>query len=72
MQEVKVNINDEQIEFLNDHHSYGFKDKSTLVRRAIDYLKKELEAKKLKKSADLYKEIYEKDDELKDLTNSAI
>jgi retron-type reverse transcriptase len=52
MQEVKVNINDEQIEFLNDHHSYGFKDKSTLVRRAIDYLKKELEAKKLKKSAE--------------------
>jgi len=71
MQQVKVSVNEKQLEFLNKHFSYGFKDKSSLVRKAIDYFQKELEIKKLKKSADLYAEIYSKDSELQDLTKSA-
>ena len=72
MQQVKVSINEKQIEFLNEYHNYGFKDKSSLVRKAIDHFKKELEIQKLKKSADLYAEIYSKDSELQDLTKSAL
>jgi len=72
MQQVKVSIDEKQIDFLNNYHTYGFKDKSSLVRKAIDYFKQELEIQKLKKSADLYTEIYSKDSELQDLTNSAL
>jgi Arc/MetJ-type ribon-helix-helix transcriptional regulator len=72
MQQVKVSINEKQMEFLRNHQSFGFKDKSSLVRKAIDYFRKEIENQKLKKSADLYCEIYDDDSELQDLTNSAI
>ena len=72
MQQVKVSIDEKQVEFLNEYHNYGFKDKSSLVRKAIDHFKKELEIQKLKKSADLYAEIYNKDSELQDLTKSAL
>ena len=72
MQQVKVSVNEKQIDFLNKYHSYGFKDKSSLIRKAIDHFKKELEIQKLKKSADLYNEVYSKDAELQDLTNSAL
>jgi len=72
MQQVKVSVSEKQIEFLNKHYAYGFKDKSSLVRKAIDYFRKELEIQKLKKSADLYAEIYGKDPELLELTKSAL
>ena len=72
MQQVKVSVNEKQIDFLNNHSSYGFKDKSSLVRKAIDYFRNELEIQKLNKSADLYSEIYSKDSELQNLTNSAL
>lgn len=72
MQQVKVNISEKQVEFLNKHQVYGFKDKSSLIRKVIDYFRNELEIQKLKKSADLYSEVYKKDTELQELTNSAI
>ena len=72
MQQVKVSVNEKQIDFLNKHNVYGFKDKSSLVRKAIDHFRRELEIQKLKKSADLYTEIYNKDSELQNLTNSAL
>lgn len=72
MQQVKVSVSEKQIDFLNKHNSYGFKDKSSLIRKAIDHFRKELEVQRLKKSADLYAEIYSKDSELQDLTQSAL
>lgn len=72
MQQVKVSVDEKHIDLLNNHSSYGFKDKSSLVRNAIDYFIKELEIKKLKESAVLYNEVYAKDAELQDLTNSAL
>ena len=72
MQQVKVSVNETQIDFLNNHNSYGFKDKSSLVRKAIDNYKKELETQKLKKSADLYAEVYQNDLELQEMTNLAV
>lgn len=72
MPQVKISINEKQLDFINDYHSYGFKDKSSLVRKSIEHLKKELEIQKLKKSAELYSELYSKDSELQEITNSAL
>ena len=72
MHQVKISVSEKQIALLNKHNSYGFKDKSSLVRKALDNYIKELELQKLKQSADLYNEIYNQDSELKDLTDSAI
>ena len=43
-----------------------------MLRAAIDELKKELELQQLRRSADLYSEIYSEDDDLKELTETAI
>jgi Arc/MetJ-type ribon-helix-helix transcriptional regulator len=72
MQQAKISIKDEQVEFLENHKLYGYKDKSSMVREALKRLKEEVERKSLRQSADLYAEIYKNDSELKELTESAI
>jgi Arc/MetJ-type ribon-helix-helix transcriptional regulator len=72
MQQTKISIKDEQVEFLENHKLYGYKDKSSMVREALKCLKEEVERKSLRQSADLYAEIYKNDSELKELTESAI
>ncbi|MBU0558612.1 MAG: hypothetical protein KJ799_02595 [Bacteroidetes bacterium] len=54
------------------YRELGFKDKSSLVRSAIEKFIRSVEKQELIKSAKLYAEIYEEDSELRDLTNSAI
>jgi hypothetical protein len=72
MQQAKFSIGKAQLEFLSNFNLYGFKDKSSLVRKAIEHYKKELEIQKLKRSAELYAEIYNNDADLQQLTNSAL
>lgn len=72
MLQVKLSIEDAQNEFLNHYRQFGFKDRSSFARAAIDRLRKELEIKKLEESADLYLELYQEDPEIKELTESAI
>ena len=72
MQQAKISFEEEQIKFINCHEEFGFKDKSSLVRSAVDELKKSIEREKLNESARLYAENYKEDSELKDWTNSAI
>lgn len=72
MIQAKFSLNEKHIEFLNQYKKYGFKDKSSVIRTAINKLEKELEILKLKQSADLYSEIYVEDDELRDITEDAI
>jgi hypothetical protein len=43
-----------------------------MLRAAIDQLKRELELEHLKQSADLYSEIYSADNDLQELTETAI
>jgi len=71
MQQTKFSCKENQVEFLNNYKEYGFKDKSDMVREALNRLKKELESQKLKESADLYAETYMEDSDLKELTESA-
>jgi len=72
MTQAKISFDENQIKFLNKYQELGFKDKSSLVRSAIEEYKKFLEKQKLIKSAGLYNEIYNDDPELKDLTSQAI
>jgi len=71
MQQTKFSCKENQVEFLNNYKEYGFKDKSDMVREALNRLKRELESQKLKESADLYAETYMEDSDLKELTESA-
>ena len=68
MIQAKFSLEEPHLLFLNQYKSYGFKDKSTVIRVALDRLRKELEREKLKMSAELYTEIYDEDKEIKELT----
>ncbi len=72
MVQAKFVIKEAHQNFLNHYKKYGFKDKSAVIRAALDRLQNELEEKKLKMSADLYAKLYEKDQPLQDLTESAL
>lgn len=68
MQQITLSITSPLFEFLSDYKHHGFDSKSSMVREALFRLREELE---LKQSADLYAEIYEKDTELHELTETA-
>ncbi|NIM11990.1 MAG: hypothetical protein GTO45_07720 [Candidatus Aminicenantes bacterium] len=72
MLQAKFSVEEKQIEFLGSYKAYGYKDKSSMVRAAIEHFKKEMELESLRKSADLYSEIYSEDDDLKELTETAL
>ncbi len=72
MQQAKFSLSQPLVEFLASHRTYGFKDKSTMVRAALTELKKDLELQGLKQSADLYAELYDKDPILQEITDDAI
>jgi len=71
MLQAKFSVEEVQARFLNNYKAYGFKDKSSMLRAAINHFKKEFELERLKKSADLYSEIYSEDKDLKELTEIA-
>ena len=72
MLQSKFSVEETQSHFLSNYEAYGFKDKSSMVRAAIEHFKKEMELESLKKSADLYSEIYSDDEDLKGLTETAL
>ncbi len=72
MLQAKFSVEETQVQFLNNFKVYGFKDKSAMLREAIEHFKKEIELESLRKSAELYSEIYSEDDDLKELTQIAL
>jgi len=72
MLQAKFSVEEVQVHFLNNFKAHGFKDKSSMLRAAIDSFKKDMELESLKKSADLYAEIYYEDGDLKELTDTAV
>ena len=72
MLQAKFSVKESQALFLSRYKDYGFKDKSTMLRAAIDQFKKNLELEQLKQSADLYAEDYSDDNDLKELTETAL
>ena len=72
MRQAKFSVKEAQADFLNNFEAYGFKDKSSMVRTAIEQFKDKLELENLRKSAELYSEIYSENDDLKKLTETAL
>jgi Arc/MetJ-type ribon-helix-helix transcriptional regulator len=72
MVQNKFSFREKQAQFVGRYREFGFKDKSALVRAALDLLEKELEQEKLKASAVLYGEVFNEDRELRDLTEEAL
>jgi len=71
MLQAKFSCKEDQVTFLNSYKDYGFKDKSAMMREALNLLRKERDLQKLRQSADLYAETYDEDSELKELTATA-
>lgn len=72
MVQAKFSLDNDQVRFLEQYKAFGFKTKSALIREALDHLRREIEAKSLRQSADFYAEVYQADDDLKTLTESAL
>ena len=72
MIQAKFSLDKEHIQFLKQYKHYGFKDKSTLVRAALNQLKQELERQQLEESAELYAQLYPDDDDLQQITEAAL
>lgn len=72
MLQAKFTIETSQALFLDHFRQYGFKDKSALVRAALQKFQQELERQQLIESANLYAEIYAEDEELQELTQAAL
>jgi hypothetical protein len=69
---VKFSIEESQIQFFAQCMRYGFKDKSDVVRTALDRQSTELAQKRFRESAAMYSEVYEEDDETQEWTDSAL
>jgi Arc/MetJ-type ribon-helix-helix transcriptional regulator len=65
---TKVTLEQSQIDFLAQFKDLGFKDKSSLVRSALNQLQQQMQLQELERSADLYVEVYEEDEDLQELT----
>lgn len=63
MKQAKFSITDEQILFLDSYRALGFKDKSEVVRTALERLRAHLLDEELARSADLYAELYDTDED---------
>ncbi|MBM3237278.1 hypothetical protein FJZ31_13375 [Candidatus Poribacteria bacterium] len=72
MIQTKFSLAESQIHFLEHYKDYGFKDKSALVREALARFQQELAKEHLLKSADLYAEVYQEDEDVRELTETAL
>ena len=72
MVQAKLSLAKENLAYINDYERYCYRDKSALVRAALDRMKALLEEEELRQSATLYTELYAEDSDLRELTASAV
>lgn len=72
MIQAKFSITDAHLEFLSKREQYGFRDKSQVVRTALDHLQSELLQRRVAESAEIYAETYAKDEETREWTEAAL
>lgn len=72
MIQAKFSLTDTQVQFLAQRKQYGFKDKSEVVRTALDHLHAELARQRLSESAEIYAEVYAKESETQEWTDAAL
>ena len=63
MIQAKFSLKESHIKFIEQCKHYGFKDKSDVVRTALDHFSAELARQRLRESAALYAEVYGEDSE---------
>ena len=71
MPQIKISLDETILDFVRSHEKYGFASKSEIVANALMSLKNNLETQTLIESAKLYREIYDSDPDLQELTDSA-
>lgn len=69
--DLKLTLQESYFKFLNHYKHYGFESQAAMIQSALEKLKQELEEKELEKSAQLYAEIYQEDQNLQELTEAA-
>lgn len=72
MIQAKFSLKESHIQIIEQCKRYGFKDKSDVVRTALDRLSSELARQRLRESAALYAEVYEEDVETQEWTGAAL
>lgn len=72
MRQAKFSLTNGQMEFLARYKEYGYKDKSELVRTALERLQVEAERRRMDRSAALYANLYAEDDDLQRMTDTAL
>ena len=72
MIQAKFSLHESHIQFIEQFKHYGFKDKSDVVRTALDRLCSELAQQRLRESAALYAEVYEEHAETKEMKNDSL
>ena len=72
MIQAKFSITESHLEFLSKREQFGFRDKSEVVRLALDRLRSELLRRQIAESAEIYAEVYSKDNETKTWTDAAL
>ncbi len=72
MIQAKFSITDAHLEFLSRREQYGFRDKSHVVRAALDRLQSELLRRQVTESAEIYAEVCSKDNETREWTDAAL
>lgn len=72
MIQAKFSLEESHLQFLAQYKQYGFRDKSDMVRTALDHLQTELTRQRLCESADLYANAYKKDGKTQEWTDAAL
>ena len=72
MVQTKISRSNDQAQFLDQYAARGYPDRSSLVREAIQRLRKDLAQERLRESAQLYAESYAEDEDLQQLTQQAL
>lgn len=72
MRQAKLTLTESQIAFLDEHRRHGFKDRSAMVRSALEHMQSELHRQALEESADLCAEVYTRDGEASEWVQDAL
>ena len=67
-----IRLDQQEEEFINHYADLGFANSDEMIKKGLQLLKEELDRHtQLTQSADLYAELYDQDEELKEWTASA-
>lgn len=71
MTQIKINLSDRAIQFIERHKELGYDSKSMMIDSILTKCSEDLEREEITRSASLYQEVYEEDKELQQLTDNA-